>query len=625
MKVFKIPVWDNDSGVTHESTTWQLATDSEFKNIITEVVDSTKYLNYWAVNVVVPKGKIYYVRSQRKFKEVDNKRWIGPKKVINDDAGLSEIIKPEMKIDDPYISNINLDYEKGLTITLSPYKGNVPHESTTWLIRDMETGKLLYKSMYDTKNQITLNIKPKEIDFSNIPYIVVTTLFHGKLGVESSPSIETIEVAKKYYSIVANKKIAPSEENYTGSIKQETVRTVTLKKANLFLMDDKLIAGASIKDNKFVFDSKYLIPDMSYTVKLYLTFDNNDKTMFVTSYSFFTKTISEKVVFNSGRKYNELDEVEYNNACLVIDTVDNDTNSNGLLEDVQMLTEEFYIGVIPMLGKDKQLKSYFFSRNDHKINYIKNLSDFKEKYGHFIKCELTPSNKLYIDTVVTEKDGKGEVEYRTMYVYDFNPYNQKMKYLATIKRDDEVVTDINTNAYGVLNGEFYWASIDKSDNTKVLIRKIDKDTNKMVTLVNKILDTSVNVDMDNILFARTTEDRFMIIPQYYNTDKEFFGFVYDVSKNETYKLFTIPIEIRTQHVVANTLDNGDVLIKRTQLENGKLYYGIIDGGESKTITTKYTEPMIDNDIELKNNIKLKSGNVLSIGFKNQKGTMTLWD
>ena len=625
MKVFKIPVWDNDSGVTHESTTWQLATDSEFKNVITEVIESTKYLNYWAVNVVVPKGKIYYVRSQRKFKEVENDKWIGPKKVINDEAGLSEIIKPEVKIDDPYISDVKLDYEDGLTITLSPFKGNVPHESTTWLIRNMETGELIYKSLNDTENKLSLNIKPKEIDFSNIPYIIVTTLFHGKLGVESSPSIEIIEVAKKYYDITANKKIVPSEENYKGVVKQLTTRKVTLKRAELFIMDGKKVADAAIKDNEYVFDFRNLIPNMSYTVKLSLIFDNDDKTMFTTTYTFYTKTVSEKVLFDRDRKYKELDEPEHINTCLVIDKMDADTKTNGLLEDVQVLTEEFYVGLIPMLGKDKKLKSYFFSRNDHMLNYIRNLSDFKEKYEQYLKCELTPSNKLYIDTVVTEKSGNNTVKYRTMYVYKFNPYNQKMEWLNTIKRNDEVIPDINTNAYGVLNGEFYWASVDKADNTKVLIRKVDKETNKMVTLAHKQLDSSVDEDMNNILFARTTEDRFMVIPQYYNTDKEFFGFIYDVSKNETYKLFTIPKEIRTQHVIANTLDNGDVLIKRTQLEDGKLYYGIIDGGEAKEITTKYTEPMIDKDIELKNNIKLKSGNVVSIGFKDGKGTLMLWD
>ena len=625
MKVFKIPVWDNDSGVTHESTTWQLATDTEFKNIITEVVDSTKYLNYWAVNIVVPKGKIYYVRSQRKFKEVENERWIGPKKVINEDAGLSEIIKPEMKIEDPYISDINLDYEKGLTVTLSPFKGNVPHESTTWLIRDMETGELLYSSMSDTKNKITLNIKPKEIDFSTIPYIVITTLFHGKLGIESAPSIETIEIGKKYYDIVANKKIVPSEENYEGLIKQTTVRKVTLKKAALLLMDKNLITEATVKDNSYVFDSKYLVPNMSYTVKLYLTFDNDDKTMFTASYDFFTKTISEKVVFDRARKYNELDEVEHNNTCLVVDTIDMSEGTNGLLEDIQTLTEEFYVGIIPMFGRDKKLKSYFFSRNDHMLNYTRNLV-FNEPHSKFIKFELTPSNKLYVDTVTSEKDKQGNVvEYRTMYIYNFNPYTQAMTLITTIKRDDEVISDINTNAYGVLNGEFYWGAVDKADATKVLIRKIDKNTNKVVTLVNKRLDEKVDIKMDNILFARTTEDRFMVIPQYYTTDKEFFGFVYDVSKDETYKLFTIPIEVRTQHVVTNTLDNGNVLIKRTQLENGKLYYGIVDGGNAKEVTTKYVEPMIDKDIELKNNIKLKSGNVISIGFKDKKGTMMLWD
>lgn len=626
MKVFKIPVWDNDSGVTHISTSWQLASDTEFKNIITEVVDSTKFLDYWSINVVVPKGKIYYVRSKRKFKEVENDNWIGPKKVINDEAGLSEIIKPETKIDDPYIADVKLDYEDGLTLTLSPFKGNVPHVSTTWLIRNMETGEMIYKSINDEKNKTSLNIKPKEIDFSNIPYVTITTLFHGMLGVESSPTVEIVELSKKYYDVIANKKIVPSDEDYTGSINQLTSRKVTLTKAELFIMNGNKLANGKIDGNKYTFASEYLIPNISYLVKLTLKYDNDDKLTFTNTYTFFTKSVTEKVVFDRKRLYKELNTVEQKDKCIVIDKMDADTKTNGLLNNVQVLTEETYVGVIPMLGKDKKLKSYFFSKNDKMFNFVKNIPGFDSKYETYLKIELAPNNEMYVDTITTEKDKDGnDIKLKTLYVFKFNPYTEEVKLISTFKRNDELVVDFNTNSYGVLNGEFYWAAVDANDRTKVYIRKIDKNKKEIVTLAHKRLDKDVDTEMDNVMFARTTEDRFIVVPQYYSTDSEFFGFIYDVSKDETYKLFTIPKEVRTQHTVTSTLDNGNVLIRRTQLEDGKLYFAIIDGGDSKEITTKYAEPMIDKDIELKNNVRLKSGNVISFGFKDDKATMMLWE
>jgi len=625
MKVFRIPAWDNSSGVTHVATTWQIASDINFENIIQEVIDSTEYLNYWKVNVVVPVGKIYYVRAKRKFAEVENDIWIGPKKVLNDEAGLSEIIKPEAKIEQPYVENIVLDHEDGLTITLTPYRGTVPHSSTSWVIKDTNTGEILYKSLFDTENLTELNISPTTVDFSNISHITLITLFHGELGVESAPTIETIELSKQYYEIIANKKIVPSDLDYTGSIKELTTRVVTLKRAELFDLTGKKICDGEVVDNEYKFSSACLVPNMSYTVKLTLTFDNDDSTEFTTSYSFFTKTISEKIVFDRGREYKEIYNVLHKDECLVLDKENNDLENNGLNTDIQTLSEETYVGVIPFVAKDGLVKGYFFSKNDGMFNYIKPIEGFDKEFKKYLKVELTPGNILYVDTITTKTDEDGnEYDVRTLHIFKFNPYTFEVSFIKSIDREDEFITDFNSNAYGVLNGEFYWTSIDNNDRTKVIIRKIDKDTLDLVTIKNERLDTTVDKEMDNILFARILGDRFAIIPQYYNDDNEFFGYILDVSKDEIYKLFTIPAEVRNKHVFINTLDNGNILIQRTQLEDGKLYYVVIDAEHADVIETKYQELMVDADLELTSNVKLKSGNILQFGFVDDKGTSVLW-
>ena len=625
MKVFRIPAWDNSSGVTHVATTWQIASDINFENIIQEVIDSTEYLNYWKVNVVVPVGKIYYVRAKRKFAEVENDIWIGPKKVLNDEAGLSEIIKPEAKIEQPYVENIVLDHEDGLTITLTPYRGTVPHSSTSWVIKDTNTGEILYKSLFDTENLTELNISPTTVDFSNISHITLITLFHGELGVESAPTIETIELSKQYYEIIANKKIVPSDLDYTGSIKELTTRVVTLKRAELFDLTGKKICDGEVVDNEYKFSSACLVPNMSYTVKLTLTFDNDDSTEFTTSYSFFTKTISEKIVFDRGREYKEIYNVLHKDECLVLDKENNDLENNGLNTDIQTLSEETYVGVIPFVAKDGLVKGYFFSKNDGMFNYIKPIEGFDKEFKKYLKVELTPGNILYVDTITTKTDEDGnEYDVRTLHIFKFNPYTFEVSFIKSIDREDEFITDFNSNAYGVLNGEFYWTSIDNNDRTKVIIRKIDKNTLDLVTIKNERLDTTVDKEMDNILFARILGDRFAIIPQYYNDDNEFFGYILDVSKDEIYKLFTIPAEVRNKHVFINTLDNGNILIQRTQLEDGKLYYVVIDAEHADVIETKYQELMVDADLELTSNVKLKSGNILQFGFVDDKGTSVLW-
>jgi hypothetical protein len=625
MKVFRIPVWDNDSGVTHIATTWQLATDPDFTNIVQEVTDSTKYLDYWAINLVVPKGKIYYVRAKRKFQEVDNDVWIGPKKVVNDEAGLSEIIKPETKIEAPFIANVVLDYEDGLTLTLNPFSGNVPHVSTSWIIKNAENGEILYKSMFDTENLLSLNIKPDEIDFTNIPYITVTTVFHGKLGTESAPNTEFIELAKKYFEIDANKKIVPADLDYVGKVRQTTSRPVTVKTAELLDITGKVICNGEVNDNTYKFKSLCLKPKNTYYVRLGIVYDNDDSTLFHTVYGFYTKSMSEKVIFDRSRQYNKLYNVLDKSETLVIDSEEGDLKSNDLNPNIQVLTEETYVGVIPYVAKDGNVKLYFFSKNNGKFYYVRPLKGFDKPFKQFIKFELTPGNILYVDTITTKKDNNGnEYDVRTMYVYKFSPYTFEVTHLATIEREDEVIPDFNTNGYGVLNGEFYWAAIDKNDKTKVFIRKIDKTTNLMVTLFHDRLDKNEDSEMDNVWLARTINDKFMVTPQYYNDDSKFFGYVYDVSKNERYQLFTIPKEVRTQHIIVDTLDNGNVILQRTQLEDKKLYYAIIDAERADQIETRYQELVIDKDVILENNVRMKSGNILDLGFVNDEGTLLLW-
>jgi len=623
MKVFRIPAWDNDSGIIHESTTWQLASDINFENIIQEAVESIEYLNYWKVNVVIPANKVYYVRAKRNFKGIKSNNWIGPKKVLNDGSGLNEIVKPELKIEEPYINNVNLDYKNGLNITLSPFKGNVPHISTSWIIKDSNSGKIIYKSLFDTKNLTELNISPDS--FINIPYITIITLFHGKLGIDSVPNIEVIEISKKYFELIANEKIVSSDIDYIGTIKQTTNETVKLEKVELFDSSNKKICSGNINDNEFKFSSSCLVPGESYTVKLTIIYGNNKPTMTEVRFSFFTKSTTEKVIFNKERKYKEIYNILNKDKVLVVDKESGDLKLNGLNTDIQMLTEEIYTGIIPFISKDNKLKAYFISKNNNMFNYIKPISGFNKDFKTYVKVELTPGGILYVDTITSKTDENGnEYDVKTLYIFKFNPYTIEIKFIKSIERDDEFITDFNSNAYGVLNGEFYWASIDKNDRTKVIIRKVNKDTFNLVTLINDRLDKNVNEKMDNILFTRIPEDRFVVIPQYYTDSDEFFGFIFNVGKTETYKLLTIPKEIRNSHVTINTLDNGNPIIQRTQLDNDKLYYTIIDSEHSNIIEAKYQELMVDKDLELTNNVKLKSGDIIQFGFKNDKGTSILW-
>ncbi len=608
MKIFRLQEWDNNSGVTHIATTWQIATDKEFTNVIDEVIDSEEYKNFYKTNIVVPVGKVYYVRAKRKFKEVENDVWIGPKPIISEEAGTNEVIKPPVKITEPYIKNITLDYEDGLTIELADYEGNVPHRATNWIIKNVENNEVLVVKLNDEENLTSLNIKNDEIDFTQIPYIKVYVSFISSLGTESPMHSETLQLSRKYYEIIANKKIVPIYEDYKGEIKQTTIRDIKLKKAELFTVDGKYICSGDVEDNKFSFKMGCLVPKNSYRVRLWLYLDNDETTMFTTSYTFFTKGIDEKIRFDTKRGYNYVAKVIESNSQS--DYLVGGTKPDDLLNpDLQVLTEETYIGFIPMVNRNNKLSTYLLSKTNNKLYFNKNLNiDIKET--PYIKFELMDNDILIIDKV--DKDNNKVLE-----TYKVNPYNSTIESLSTLVRDDELVTDFNTNTYGVLNNEFYWASIDKDDKTKIIIKKLSNDGKTITTLYHNVING--DKEIDNVCFGRITKDRFIIIPIYYGDEDEFFGFTYDVSKNEVYKLFTVPKEVRNKNVLGTTLDNGNFILFTTQLDdNSRLYSAEFDSTGKNDVKTNEYALMIDDDTKLVNLVRLKSGNVLLAGFNDKK-------
>ena len=616
MRVFRIPVWNSNTGITHIATSWQIASDPDFNNIIQEVVDSTKYLDYWSVSVVVPDGVIYYVRAKRKFAEVANSIWIGPKKVVSDDTGVSEIIKPELKIETPYIDDYSISTNSGLTVNLTPYSGNVPHVATSWIFKNYTTGKIVYKSLLDTNNLTSITVSPNDVDFTEIDYLTLVVVYHGNLGVESSPIKEVIKLYERYFKIEANKDIVPTGIDYKGKVVQLTNRLVTLQSAELYNIEGTKIADGTIDGNTYTFPAVNLVPYMSYKVKLTLYYDNDTTKTVTVSYSFFTKSVTEKIIFNKDRLYNRTYNILRQGLPLVLDNVDDDLNKNGINWTLQLLTEEFYAGIIPFITRSNELKAYFFD-ND-KFGYIKPIYGFNKEFKTYFKVELTPDNIMYIDTV---KEING-VDTKVLYVYKFNPYTFDIEYLGEYDRSDEYITDFNTNAYGVLNGEFYWSAIDINDRTKVMIKKFNKDTNTIDILYHDRLDPNTTTNIDNVMFTRLPTDEFMVIPQYYNDSLEYYGYIYDISRDEMYKLFTIPEEIRSTHNLVTTLDNGCVFIGRVNLDNGNLYYVLIDN--ENNVTTNYENLNIDVDTTLQDVVRLKSGNILQFGYNGSKGTLLLW-
>ena len=201
MILAKLNKWDDKTGIIHTSTSWQLASDDEFTNIVHTVDKSTTMLNLYYSTVEVPEDTTYYIRAKRIFGDGSESEWCDYIEVTNIEQSYSNmLLGKDPTISHPYVyvteDQVRASSSK-LTITTSSFQSNTDtHEATHWFVYD-QNDNILYANIHDTKNLTSITME-NLLSFKQKEKLRFLAIHRGTTGVESKAATKVIRMADDY-------------------------------------------------------------------------------------------------------------------------------------------------------------------------------------------------------------------------------------------------------------------------------------------------------------------------------------------------------------------------------------------------------------------------------------------
>lgn len=275
MIIVKIRKWKVINDLEHTSTTWEIATDENFENIV-ETHRESDMLELLFSTIEVPKDTSYWVRAKRHFNSSGVDYWLNPVKVTNMEESYGNMLmQKDSKIQQPYVYITGkeiLSSNKTITIQASKFHSNVDqHQSTSWFVFDGRD-TLLWSSINDKANLESI-VAPNLPIYKNKTKLKFVVIYKGITGVESKAGVLTINNAGKVnYEIesVLNN-IRPLEDLVIKF--KPILDTQPLGITNLYLTDysnpDSVVKELVIEsDNKVTLPWYYFKEGSKYNLKI---------------------------------------------------------------------------------------------------------------------------------------------------------------------------------------------------------------------------------------------------------------------------------------------------------------------------------------------------------------------
>ena len=275
MIIVKIRKWKVINDLEHTSTTWEIATDENFENIV-ETHRESDMLELLFSTIEVPKDTSYWVRAKRHFNSSGVDYWLNPVKVTNMEESYGNMLmQKDSKIQQPYVYITGkeiLSSNKTITIQASKFHSNVDqHQSTSWFVFDGRD-TLLWSSINDKANLESI-VAPNLPIYKNKTKLKFVVIYKGITGVESKAGVLTINNAGKVnYEIesVLNN-IRPLEDLVIKF--KPILDTQPIGITNLYLTDysnpDSVVKELVIEsDNKVTLPWYYFKEGSKYNLKI---------------------------------------------------------------------------------------------------------------------------------------------------------------------------------------------------------------------------------------------------------------------------------------------------------------------------------------------------------------------
>lgn len=196
---------------SHDTTTWEIASDPSFTNIVETISQSTTSKTTLYTNTIPPVGSLYYVRAKRHFSDASVSAWTNAGVVEPEQYASNELLTPVTQAEQPTISidedELNDDGSTSFTITTSKLRAvNGSHYATHWLIRTPDHKVKLFQSFQDTTNKtsIAINKTSAGIDQYNRFEIVVSHVTSENFTTNQTKLI--VERKNSKYTVVSSLK-----------------------------------------------------------------------------------------------------------------------------------------------------------------------------------------------------------------------------------------------------------------------------------------------------------------------------------------------------------------------------------------------------------------------------------
>lgn len=316
MLLVKIRRWKPINDLEHIATTWEVATDVDFNNIL-ESHPNSSMLELFFSAIEVPKDTTYYVRAKRHFSHSSIDYWLHPVTVTNMEESYSNmLLSIDSYIQQPYVY-VNKDdiFSSSTTLTLksSKFISNVDqHESTSWFVFDGRDN-LLYSNL-NNKTDLLEHTIPNLAIFktkSNLKFMIV---HRGVTGVESKAGFLNIKTgASQNFEITTSLNAVKPLEDLT--IKFTPLRTgdrpniVYVNLASYSNPEEVILPLPVTSLNTVTIPWFYLKPGMKYQLVI-LTYDSTGTQTRLTN-SITVENITDFVIKDPEYKYTgKLDVIE---------------------------------------------------------------------------------------------------------------------------------------------------------------------------------------------------------------------------------------------------------------------------------------------------------------------------
>ena len=209
MITIKLSPWVTIGGITHTATSYQVASDILFTNLLDDVVDDVNNLVIYHSPVVVPQGVTYYARSRRLLSDGSYTNWSDamPVTAITGQSGVTAsnpvvVYQPTVYANGADITAITNG--NTLNITSSAFAGeNDGHGYTIWIVADQNGDIINYLKSSVDLTSVTFPVD--QIRWETVKEAHITVIHGTNTGIESKPGNLVLELSLANFTLTTTR------------------------------------------------------------------------------------------------------------------------------------------------------------------------------------------------------------------------------------------------------------------------------------------------------------------------------------------------------------------------------------------------------------------------------------